>query len=38
MKVVGKGVRWNGKQGQRKDWKKAIIRFPKGKTINVYDA
>lgn len=38
MNVGGKSVRWYGKQGKRKDWKKAIVRFPAGKTINVYDA
>lgn len=38
MSVVGKKVRWSGKTGQRKDWKKAVVRFPEGKTINVHDA
>lgn len=38
MSVVGKKVRWSGKAGQRKDWKKAVVRFPEGKTINVHDA
>jgi large subunit ribosomal protein L23 len=37
MRVEGKSVRNNTGNGKRKDWKKAIVRLPKGKTINVYE-
>lgn len=33
----GKKVRVGRKEGQRKNWKKAIVTLPKGKTINVYE-
>ena len=33
----GKKVRTGRVMGQRKDWKKAIITLPKGKTINIYE-
>ena len=35
--VRGKRVRHGRIRGKRKDWKKAIITLPKGKTINVYE-
>lgn len=37
MNVRGKQVRWAGRNGSRKSWKKAIVRLPKGKTISVYE-
>lgn len=38
INVIGKTVR-SAKtgEGKRKDWKKAIVRLPAGKTINVYE-
>ncbi len=33
----GKFVRVGRRQGNRKNWKKAIVTLPKGKTINVYE-
>lgn len=35
--VRGKRVRLGRIRGKRKDWKKAIVTLPKGKTINVYE-
>lgn len=37
MNVTGKKVRWNWREGQRKSWKKAIVRLKSGETINVYE-
>jgi len=37
INVSGKKVRQGRTQGQRKDWKKAIVTLPKGKTINIYE-
>lgn len=37
MNVAGKSVRWNWREGQRKNWKKAIVRLNAGETINVYE-
>jgi len=37
MRVEGKSVRAVHRMGKRKDWKKAIVRLPHGKTINVYE-
>ncbi|RMD59472.1 50S ribosomal protein L23 [Candidatus Parcubacteria bacterium] len=37
IKVKGKKVRYGRIQGRRKDWKKAIITLPTGKTLNVYE-
>ncbi|MFH1426196.1 MAG: 50S ribosomal protein L23 [Candidatus Kerfeldbacteria bacterium] len=37
MNVGGKVVRMNNREGQRKSWKKAIVRLPKGEAINVYE-
>ncbi|MBI2411481.1 MAG: 50S ribosomal protein L23 [Candidatus Kerfeldbacteria bacterium] len=36
MNVAGKAVRWNNREGKRKDWKKAVVRLKAGETINVY--
>lgn len=36
INVKGKTVRWGQREGKRKDWKKAIVRLPQGKTITVY--
>lgn len=36
IKVLGKRVRRGKISGKRKDWKKAIITLPKGKTIQIY--
>lgn len=35
--VKGKVVRFGRTYGKRKDWKKAIVTLPKGKTIEVYE-
>lgn len=35
IKLKGKVIKRGKKQGRRKDWKKAIITLPKGKTITV---
>ena len=37
IKVHGKKVRYRRLIGSRKDWKKAIITLPAGKTIKVYE-
>lgn len=36
LKVKGKKVKFGRRQGTRKDWKKAIITLPLGKSIDVY--
>ena len=37
IKMSGKRVRFGRRRGKRKDWKKAIVTLPKGKTIDVYE-
>lgn len=37
MRMEGKIVRRGRVTGQRKNWKKAIVTLPAGKTINVYE-
>lgn len=37
MNVLGKSKRFGRIKGKRKDWKKAVITLPEGKTINVYE-
>jgi len=37
IKVSGKKVRYGRTFGQRKNWKKAIVALPKGKSINIYE-
>lgn len=37
IKVRGKRVRFGRTTGARKDWKKAIVTFPKGTTIDAYE-
>ncbi len=37
VKMLGKKVRRGKITGKRKDWKKAIVTLPKGKTIEVYE-
>ncbi len=37
LSVGGKKVRYGRRFGQRKDWKKAIVTLPAGKTINIYE-
>jgi len=37
MNREGKVVRRGRATGKRKDWKKAIVELPKGKTINIYE-
>lgn len=37
INVSGKKVRYGRRLGQRKDWKKAVITLPAGKTINIYE-
>jgi len=34
---LGKYKRFGGNWGQRKDWRKAVVTLPKGKSINVYE-
>lgn len=36
VRVKGKDIRFGYQQGRTKNWKKAIITLPKGKTIDVY--
>ncbi|MFA5021045.1 MAG: 50S ribosomal protein L23 [Patescibacteria group bacterium] len=35
---LGKYKRFGRNWGQRKDWRKAVVTLPKGKSINVYEA
>lgn len=37
IKVKGKNVRQGRRTGKRKDWKKAVITLPQGKSINIYE-
>lgn len=37
INLTGKNVRYGRMKGKRKDWKKAIVELPKGKTIKVYE-
>lgn len=37
QRVRGKVVRFGRTNGQRSDWKKAIVTLPKGKKIDVYE-
>ena len=37
IKVKGKKTRYGKTTGKRKDWKKAIIQLPEGKSIKVYE-
>jgi len=37
IRMKGKRVRFGRIYGKRKDWKKAIVTLPQGKTINVYE-
>ncbi|NTU98618.1 50S ribosomal protein L23 [Candidatus Falkowbacteria bacterium] len=37
IRVSGKKVRHGRLQGKRKDWKKAVITLPAGKSIQVYE-
>lgn len=37
VRVGGKKVRSGGTVGKRRDWKKAIVTLPKGKSIKVYE-
>lgn len=37
INIQGKKTRYGKTKGKRKDWKKAIIELPKGKTIKVYE-
>lgn len=37
LRVSGKNVRFGRIQGKRKDWKKAVITLPAGKSIKVYE-
>lgn len=34
---AGKKVRFGKRSGQRKDWKKAIVTMPEGKTLPIYE-
>lgn len=37
VQSLGKNVRSGKNRGKRKDWKKAIVTLPKGKTIQIYE-
>lgn len=37
INMDGKNVRYGRISGKRKDWKKAIVTLPEGKTINLYE-
>ncbi|MEA3398857.1 MAG: 50S ribosomal protein L23 [Patescibacteria group bacterium] len=37
LNVSGKKVRSGKLKGKRRNWKKAIVMLPKGKTINIYE-
>jgi len=37
LKMRGKRVRFGRLSGKRKDWKKAVVTFPKGTTIDAYE-
>lgn len=37
VRVNGKKVRSGKRVGRRKDWKKAVVTLPAGKTINLYE-
>ena len=37
MNMDGKKVRFGRRFGRRKDWKKAVVTLPKGKTINIHE-
>lgn len=37
INVSGKRVRQGRISGQRKDWRKAVVTLPAGKTINIYE-
>ena len=37
VRVRGKNVRYGRITGKRKDWKKAIVTLPEGKSINIYE-
>jgi large subunit ribosomal protein L23 len=37
VRMKGKNVTYARIKGKRKDWKKAMIMLPKGKTINIYE-
>ena len=37
IRVSGKKVRYGRVFGKRKDWKKAMVTLPAGKTINIYE-
>jgi large subunit ribosomal protein L23 len=37
INMKGKSVRFGRLTGQRSDWKKAVVKIPKGKTISVHE-
>lgn len=37
LRVSGKNVRFGRTKGKRKDWKKAVVTLPAGKSIKVYE-
>lgn len=37
ISMSGKKVRYGKTRGQKKDWKKAVVTLPAGKTINLYE-
>lgn len=37
VRVKGKRVRFGRRTGKQKDWKKAVVTLPAGKTISVYE-
>ncbi|MFH1286481.1 MAG: 50S ribosomal protein L23 [Candidatus Magasanikbacteria bacterium] len=38
MNIEGKRVRFGSQFGRRKDWKKAVVTMPKGKTISIHES
>ena len=37
LNFEGKRVRFGRHQGRRKDWKKAVVKLPKGKTLSIHE-
>ncbi|OGH71147.1 MAG: 50S ribosomal protein L23 [Candidatus Magasanikbacteria bacterium RIFCSPHIGHO2_02_FULL_51_14] len=37
MNFDGKTTRFGRQSGRRKDWKKAVVTLPQGKTINIHE-
>jgi len=37
LRVRGKNLRYGRTRGRRKNWKKAVVKLPAGKSINIYE-